>query len=120
MSRYGNKPSEAGRFDLRPGSLDGSLFPTAAWRQCLVRALDHPPQQYGDPAGSPALREALAGWVTRSRGVAAGPDDIVVTAGAGHAVDLVARVLVDSGSVVAVEEPGYPPVVALLRSPDCG
>jgi GntR family transcriptional regulator/MocR family aminotransferase len=54
--------------------------------------------------------------VTRSRGVTATPDDIIVTSGAGHAIDLVARVLVDPGSVVAVEEPGYRPVVALLRS----
>jgi GntR family transcriptional regulator/MocR family aminotransferase len=116
VTRYDQHPGAAGRFDLRPGSVDRSLFPTTVWRRCLARPLDHPPQQYGDPAGSPALREALAGWVTRSRGVAARPAEIIVTSGAGHAVDLVTRVLVDPGSVVAVEEPGYPPVVALLRS----
>ena len=116
VTRYDQHPTEACRFDLRPGSLDQSLFPTTVWRRCLVRALDRPPQLYGDPAGNRALREALASWVARSRGATAGPDDIIVTSGAGHAVDLVARVLVDPGSVVAVEEPGYPPVVALLRS----
>ncbi len=110
------RPTDSGRFDLRPGSVDQSLFPTTVWRRCLVRGLAHPPRQYGEPAGSRALREALASWVTRSRGAIATPDDIIVTSGAGHAVDLVARVLVDPGSVVAVEEPGYRPVVALLRS----
>ncbi len=39
-----------------------------------------------------------------------------MTSGAGHAIDLVARVLLEPEDVVAVEEPGYPPVVELLRS----
>ncbi len=102
--------------DLRPGSVDPSLFPTTAWRRCLVRALDRPPGQYGDPLGAPELRSVLASWVNRSRGVTATGDEVVVTSGTGHGVDLVARVLVDPGAVVAVEEPGYPPVVELLRS----
>jgi GntR family transcriptional regulator/MocR family aminotransferase len=82
----------------------------------MLHALDKPPGAYGDPAGSPELRTALASWVTRSRGVTATADEVVVTSGAGHAIDLVARVLLDSEAVVAVEEPGYPPVVELLRS----
>jgi GntR family transcriptional regulator/MocR family aminotransferase len=41
---------------------------------------------------------------------------VVVTSGAGHAIDLIARVLLDPGAVVAVEEPGYPQVVELLRA----
>lgn len=112
---YGVQGAPA-RFDFRPGSLDPALFPTADWRRSMLRALDHPAGSYGDPAGSPALREALAGWVARSRGVQASAEEVFVTSGTGHAVDLVARVLVPPGSVVAVEEPGYPPVVELLRS----
>ena len=50
-----------------------------------------------------------------SRGISADPADIVVTSGAQHAIDLVARVLVEPGATVAVEEPGYPPVTELLR-----
>jgi GntR family transcriptional regulator/MocR family aminotransferase len=103
-------------FDLRPGRLDPTLFPVAAWRRCVLRTLDHAPGQYGDPAGTPELRAALANWVARSRGLAARPEDIVVTSGAGHALDLVARVLADPGAAVAVEEPGYPPAVNVLRS----
>jgi GntR family transcriptional regulator / MocR family aminotransferase len=47
--------------------------------------------------------------------VAAG-EDVIVTAGAQQAVDLVARVLVEPGSTVAVEDPGYPAVARLLQT----
>jgi GntR family transcriptional regulator / MocR family aminotransferase len=112
---YGRPDPEA-PFDLRPGTLDPSLFPVLEWRRCMLHALDRAPSHYGEPAGIPELRAGLANWTSRSRGVAATADDIVVTSGAGHAVDLIARVLLDSGAVVAVEEPGYPPVVELLRA----
>ena len=108
-------PTSAVTFDCRPGHLDPALFPVAAWRRCVVRTLDRAPGQYDDPAGRPELRAALAHWVTRSRGVAATPEETFVTAGAGHAIDLVARVLTDPGATVAVEEPGYPPAVSVLR-----
>jgi GntR family transcriptional regulator / MocR family aminotransferase len=113
---YNPEPGIHAPLDLRPGSVDPSLFPVAAWRRCMLQALDKPPGPYGDPAGTPELRAALASWVTRSRGVTADADEVVVTSGTGHAIDLVARVLLDSEAVVAVEEPGYPPVVELLRS----
>jgi GntR family transcriptional regulator / MocR family aminotransferase len=112
---YG-KPGIHAPLDLRPGSVDPSLFPVAAWRRCMLRALDWALGPYGDPAGTPELRTALASWVTRSRGVTATADEVVVTSGSGHAIDLIARVLLDPDAVVAVEEPGYPPVVELLRS----
>jgi GntR family transcriptional regulator/MocR family aminotransferase len=48
--------------------------------------------------------------------VAAEADTVVVTSGAQHAVDLVARVVLEPGETVAVEDPGYLPVVRLLRS----
>jgi len=115
LAPYG-APTATAAFDLRPGSLDSALFPVLMWRRCMQRALAAPPGHYGEPAGSPELRTALANWVARSRGVSATPDELVVTSGAGHAVDLVARVLADPGAVVAVEEPGYPPVIEVLRS----
>ena len=108
-------PSRDVVFDCRPGHLDLTLFPVAAWRRCVVRTLDRAPGQYDDPAGTPELRAALAHWVTRSRGIAATPEETIVTAGAGHAIDLVARVLADPGATVAVEEPGYPPAVSVFR-----
>ncbi|MFL6044628.1 MAG: PLP-dependent aminotransferase family protein [Propionibacteriaceae bacterium] len=112
---YG-RPGTDARFDLRPGTLDPSLFPVREWRRCMLHALDRAQSHYGEPAGIPELRASLANWVSRSRGVTASADEVVVTTGAGHAIDLVARVLLDPAAVVAVEEPGYPPVVELLRA----
>jgi GntR family transcriptional regulator/MocR family aminotransferase len=60
------------------------------------------------------LRRAIAGWVARSRSVAAAEDTVVITSGAQHAIDLVARVLLEPGDCVAVEDPGYVPVVRLF------
>jgi GntR family transcriptional regulator / MocR family aminotransferase len=116
ITAYDPAPGAQAAFDCRPGRLDPALFPVAAWRRCVVRTLDRPPGQYEDPAGTPELRETLAHWVARSRGVSATAEETFVTSGAGHAVDLIARVLAEPGTTVAVEEPGYPPAAAALRS----
>jgi GntR family transcriptional regulator/MocR family aminotransferase len=46
----------------------------------------------GDPRGRPELREALAGYLSRARGVRTSPDSIVICAGVRHAVELMGRV----------------------------
>jgi GntR family transcriptional regulator/MocR family aminotransferase len=51
-----------------------------------------------------------------SRGVRAGPDEVLITGGAQQALDLVGRVLIEPGCCVAVEDPGYPPPRHLFRS----
>ena len=109
-------PASGATYDFRPGRLDPDLFPVAAWRRCFLRTLGKAPGLYGDPGGTEDLRAVLSNWSARSRGVHVRADQILITSGAGHAVDLVARVLAEPGDTVAVEEPGYPPVVALLRS----
>jgi GntR family transcriptional regulator / MocR family aminotransferase len=116
VAMYDSRPGSQATYDLRPGRVDPALFPSRAWRRAMLQALAHVAPQYGDPAGTSELRGTLARWVARSRGVAATENEVVVTSGAGHAIDLVARVLVDPGDVVAIEEPGYPLVAELLRS----
>ena len=62
------------RYNLRPGSPDLSAFPRAAWLAAARRALAAAPSQalgYGDPRGRPELRRALAGYLSRARGVRA-------------------------------------------------
>jgi GntR family transcriptional regulator/MocR family aminotransferase len=109
-------PHSEATFDLRPGRVDPALFPSRDWRRAVVHALGRGSPQYGDPAGTAELRRALARWVARSRGVTATESEVIVTSGSGHGIDLVARVLLNPGDLVAVEEPGYPPVTKLLRS----
>ena len=60
---------------------------------------------YGDPRGSQWLRTELAGWLARTRGLRADPDDIIVVTGVAQALALLAQVLRDLGEI-AVEDPG--------------
>jgi GntR family transcriptional regulator/MocR family aminotransferase len=111
------QPAEV-RYDLRAGLADLRLFPAGAWHKkdkAAVRTGGRAAAT-GDPAGEFGLRLAIARWIGRSRAVAAEADTVVVTSGAQHAVDLVARVVLEPGETVAVEDPGYLPVVRLLRS----
>lgn len=106
--------------DFRPGFPDTTLFPFEVWRRLSDRTLREFSRKritYQDFAGSPALRTAIAGHVSFTRAVACGPQDIVVTRGAQHAFDLLARVLVTRDkTVVAVEDPGYPPARAAFAA----
>ena len=97
-------------YDFRVGIPDATLFPFETWRRILAaesRLRGHNPGSYAGPGGLPRLREAIARSVAYGRGVRADPDEVVVTSGAQQALDLVARVLLEPGDVVAVEDPGY-------------
>jgi GntR family transcriptional regulator/MocR family aminotransferase len=107
------------RYDFRTGIPDAQLFPFDTWRRLLaaeVRLRANSPGTYAEPAGHPALRAAVARYLGVSRSVRAAADDVVVTNGTQHALDLIARVLLRPGDVVAVEEPGYPPARRLFAS----
>lgn len=112
------RPGPPLRFDFGVGTPDPALFPFDTWRRLLARQVraSRLDGAYGDPAGVPALRAAIARHVAVSRGVLARPEDVVVTRGAQGAFDLVARVLVEPGARVAVEEPGYPSARLLFAS----
>ncbi|RSM53709.1 GntR family transcriptional regulator [Actinoplanes sp. ATCC 53533] len=107
------------RYDLRAGVPDAALFPLPAWRRLVTRELRTSTMtagSYADPAGHPALRAAVARWLGISRSVRTGAGDVLITNGAQQALDIIGRVLVEPGDVVAVEEPGYPPARHLFRS----
>ena len=95
-------------------STDGPTFdqfPFAVWKRLVRRhlqALGPSLFQYAaHGAGHPALRDTLAAYVSRSRAVRCAPEQVVVVSGSQQALDLCARVLVDPGDEVAVEDPGY-------------
>ena len=102
-------PPGGWRIDLRTGRPDPALFPLTDWRRSVTAVLHEPPPGYGQRGGHPALRQAIAAWVARSRGVAATVDQVLVTAGSQGAFDLCARVLLGERATVAVEDPGYVP-----------
>jgi GntR family transcriptional regulator/MocR family aminotransferase len=106
-------------FDFRVGIPDGRLFPFDTWRRLVASELRLSAGQsaaYADPAGHPGLRAEIARSVGVGRSVRADAGDVIVTNGAQQAIDLIGRVLVTPGDVVAVEEPGYPPVRGLFQS----
>jgi GntR family transcriptional regulator / MocR family aminotransferase len=107
------------RYDFRAGLPDASLFPYTTWRRLMAeqfRASAVGRANPGEPAGHAGLRAAVARHVGVSRGVTAGPDDVIVTNGCQQAVDLVVRVLLHPGDTVAVEAPGYLVTRLLLES----
>lgn len=108
------------RYDLRVGLPDISRFPFETWRKLsarALRALSRDMSAYDAAEGRQALREAIAGHVSFTRAVTCSAADVMVTAGAQQAFDLLARILVTPGrTVVAVEDPGYPPLRAAFEA----
>ncbi|MGC0332699.1 GntR family transcriptional regulator/MocR family aminotransferase [Streptomyces sp. SAI-170] len=93
MRKPGRAPVRARgpRHDLRQGTPDASEFPRAAWQASYRRALQQAPNEVfgpGDPAGRIELREALAEYLARARGVRTEPGRIVVCSGFAHALRL--------------------------------
>ncbi len=97
-----------GAIEFRPGRPTVEPLPLGVWRQVWRPVLDRlPPNGYGEPAGLPELRLAIARYLGRARGVRCGPEDVVVTTGAAQALDLLARTTLVPGDAAAVENPGY-------------
>jgi GntR family transcriptional regulator/MocR family aminotransferase len=98
------------RIDLTPGVPDLGAFPRAAWlraERAVLADLESADFGYGDPAGTPALRRAVAAWLAQYRGIAADPDDLIIVAGVAQAIGLVAQILEQHGiHEIAVEDPG--------------
>jgi GntR family transcriptional regulator / MocR family aminotransferase len=106
--------------DFRLGVPDESCIRFDIWRRLAGRALRvmaRQPTGYALSEGQPALREAIAHHVSFTRAMSCSADDVLVTAGAQQAFDLLARALVTHGkTVVAVENPGYPPAWAAFAA----
>ena len=81
------------------------------WRRLISRAarsLGPRDLGYADPRGSPELRAAISDYLRAARAVRCGPDQVIVTAGTQHAIDLATRVLLRPGDEAWIEDPGYP------------
>jgi len=106
-------------FPFVGSQLDLSLFPVAEWREASRVMLSLP--EIGDWAVDAAnaddgkLLQEIRSKVLPRRGIHARPDEVLVTAGGQQALHLTVELLVEPGTTVAVEEPGNPELVALLR-----
>lgn len=116
ISAYGRRVTPFSVLEVRPSrafrpnlpALD--LFPTVLWTQVTARRLRRASTDLllgCDPMGYHPLREAVADYLSMSRGVKCVPDQVAILSGVQEAIDLVARLFVNPGERVCIEEPGY-------------
>lgn len=104
---------------LAPGVPDLAAFPHAEWRRVLGRLWRRPPLELMggiDPLGHAPLRLAIAEHLGRSRAVRCDPAQVMIMGGSQQALDLVARVLLEPGEAVLVEDPCYGGLTGVLRA----
>jgi GntR family transcriptional regulator / MocR family aminotransferase len=106
------QPPEPLIADFQPGVPDLSSFPRTDWAWAVKQACTQAPSAdlgYGDPHGSPVLREVLAGYLRRVRAAAASPEQMIISTGFAQGINLVLHALARQGGVtcVAFEDPGY-------------
>jgi GntR family transcriptional regulator/MocR family aminotransferase len=94
---------------MRPGRPDLSAFPRTAWASSVRRAVsaaDASAFDYGEPGGVAELRAVVAGYVSRTRGVRATAESVVITAGFSSGLALLARTFQSHGvRRAALEDP---------------
>jgi GntR family transcriptional regulator / MocR family aminotransferase len=98
-------------YDFRYGEPSYGDLPLETWTRLLgrrARRLSVRRLAYQAPGGAGELREALAGYLGRARGVVATPEQIVIVHGSQQAIDLATRLLIDPGETAVLEEPHYP------------
>jgi GntR family transcriptional regulator/MocR family aminotransferase len=125
FSGYGQRVSLFGNLEPRPSrafranmpALD--LFPTTLWAQVAARRLRRVSMNLlvgCDPMGYLPLRQAVAGYLSTSRGVRCVTEQVAIISGVQEALNLVARLLLDSGDRVCMEDPGYTGAAAVLQA----
>src|SRR6202041_944511 len=125
LSAYAKRVQLFPSFALRPSrafrpnlpALD--LFPTTLWAQVAARRLRKVSTNFlmgCEPLGYLPLREAVADYLSSSRGVNCNADQIAIVSGAQEAFDLVARLFLNPGDRVCMENPGYRGAATVFES----
>ena len=89
------------------------------WRRLThrsVRRLSPVHFGYTDPRGLPELRAAIAAYLRGARGLRCEAEQVLITSGTQHAIDLATRLLLAPGDEVWVEDPSYPMTVKALAA----
>ena len=108
-------PERPVRYDLSTRGVDPELFPFRTWARLQKELLYSSPEllTHGEAQGDPALRQALAEYLSEYRGVQCGAHQIVVGAGLEYLLGLLAPLL---PGTAAVETPGYPRARQVLEN----
>ena len=119
LSKFGQNLLDRDRLEVsepdyeisfRYGNPAVEYFPLQQWRKLLARHCHNSPvllNYAADTAGYFPLRQEIARYLGRSRGVRCTPQQVIIINGSQQALDLIARVLLDKGDWVVMEEPGY-------------
>ncbi len=106
------------RYPFVYGQVDHEVFPIAEWRDCVRQAMG---KRWIDAwtedrfaEDDPLLVSEIARRILPLRGIAAEPDQILVTLGAQNALYLIAAMLVGPKTVAVIEDPGYPDMRNIL------
>jgi len=102
---------EGAMVPFRPNQPDVSAFPLPTWRRLstryarsrLIREMG-----YGDAAGYAPLRQAIADHLHYSQRIACDASQVIIFSSCTHALDTCARLLLDPGDSVLLEDPCYP------------
>src|SRR5580704_3232218 len=116
VSDYARRLNLFSGFELRPSrafranipALD--LFPMNLWAQISARRLRRASVNFllgCDPMGYGPLRDAVANYLNTSRGVNCIPEQVAIVSGVQEALDLTARLVLNPGDRVCMENPGY-------------
>jgi GntR family transcriptional regulator/MocR family aminotransferase len=104
----GHEPGPARAFRTDQPALD--LFPTHLWARIAARRMRRAGQSLlvgCEAMGHPPLREAIATHLRTSRGVRCEAGQVAVVSGVQEALALAARLTLDPGDAVCLEDPGY-------------
>lgn len=104
---------------FRAGSPDMRLFPYRQWAKTVARICRANPQSMfvgSTGFGSLPLRQAICDHVAEWRGISAQPEQVIVTAGATDALEICLHTLCDADDSVALEDPGYKPLLSFIQS----
>ncbi len=108
--------------DFMTGQPDLRYLPRRAFEQSLKKAAEDLPITalgYTGPQGMPQLREEIAAWLYRSRGICADADDIYITAGATHALHLIAELFYSGNSNIIIEDPCHTGMLKTFLNKGC-
>lgn len=107
MFAFGVDPSV---IPLACGNPDASLFPAEALARSAYSVLREQPAaalQYGKTNGCPPFLSYLCERLTKKQGVVCGEENLIVTSGSQQGLELLAKVFVNEGDTVLVEEPAF-------------
>lgn len=105
---YSSNPKKPRAFRMGFSAIDE--FPIESWARITSRQLRTMPRNrldYFEASGYPALREEIAKYLTVSRGVRCDASQVIIVAGSQQGLDLIARVLLDEGDAVWLEDPQF-------------